>query len=165
MRGGSRRIDVVHEQNRAPERPGDKSVSNIPTPLEEREPALTARPADTSEERLARQLPRIRERTGDLLGRVVAAVEAAFAVGRHERDEIDVRTRQPLGDDARRLGAKPAESALLPAANDPADVGVVSHSRACFCKRKPPTCTFAAACDRPRRRRAAARTQRRNQRR
>jgi hypothetical protein len=156
MRGGSRRVDVVHKQNRPLERPGGKSVRNVPAALEEREALLAARPADPSEERLARQLPRIRERTGELLGRVVAAVEAAFAVGRHERNDIDVCARQPLGDDARRLGAKPAETALLPAAHDPADVGVIGHSRPCVCKGKPPARAFAATCYRPRRRRAAA---------
>jgi hypothetical protein len=165
MRGGSRGVDVVHEQNRALERPGGKGVRNIPTALEERKPALPACAPDPVEERLARQFPRIRERTGELLGRVVATVETAFAVGRHERDEIDVRTRQSLCDDARRLGAEPAETALLPAANDPADVGVVNHSRPCAHKGKPPARAFAAACNRPRRRGAAARAQRWSQRR
>jgi hypothetical protein len=118
---------------------------------------LPARAADPGEERLARQLPRIRERTGQLLGRVVAAVEATLAVGRHERDDIGVRTRQPLCDDARRLGAKAPETALLPAANDRTNVGVVGNRRACLNERKPPARAFAAAYDRPCRGGAATR--------
>ena len=140
-------------------------MSNVPAPFEEREPALPARPADPREERLARQPPDIRERTGELLGRVVATAETSFAVGRHECDEVDVGTRQPLGDDARRLGAEPAETALLPAANDPANVGVVRDRCPRRREGEPPARALAAARDRPRRRRAAARAQRRRQRR
>jgi len=42
MCGSSRGVDVVHEQNRALERPGGKRMRNIPAALEEREPALPA---------------------------------------------------------------------------------------------------------------------------
>jgi hypothetical protein len=49
MRGGSRGVDVVYEQNRTLERPGGKGVRNIPAALEEREPALPARATDPVE--------------------------------------------------------------------------------------------------------------------
>jgi hypothetical protein len=120
--GRSRRVDVIHQQNRAPKGLGGKRARNISAPLEEREPALPARPANSREERFARQLPDRRERTGELLRGVISALEAAFAVRRNERDEIDVGARQALGDDAGRFGAEAAEPALLPAAHDPADV-------------------------------------------
>jgi hypothetical protein len=165
MRGRPRGVDVVHEQNRALERPGGERASNVPAPLEEREPALPPRPADPREQRLARQLPRVRERSGELLGRVVAALKAAFTVRRHEGYEIDVCARQPLGDDGRRLAGEPSEAALLPAADNRSDVGVVRHSCPRLCEREPPARTFAAACDRPRRRCAATGAQRRRQRR
>src|SRR3981189_317588 len=73
MRGSSCRVDVVYEQNRALERPAGKGAGNIPAPLDEREPALPARPADPREQGIAWQLPRIGKRTGELLGRVIAA--------------------------------------------------------------------------------------------
>ena len=165
MRSGPRRVDVVHEQNRTLDRLGGKRTCNILPPLEEREPALPARPADPSEQRLTRQLPRSRERPGELLGRVVAAPEAAFAVGRHKGGEIDVGARQPFGDDGGRLAGEPAETALLPAANDPADIGVVGHGRPRSREREPPAGAFAATRNRPRGRRAATRTERRYQRR
>ena len=163
MRRGSRCVDVVHEQNRALERLSGKSVSDIPAPLEAREPALPARPTDPGKEGLAGQLPPFRERPRELLRRVVAALEAAFAVGRHKGDDIDVRARQPLGDDVRRHGSEPAETALLPTAHDPAHVVVVDHGRSCLCEAKPSARAFAAARNRPRRRGAAARAQRRRQ--
>jgi hypothetical protein len=49
MRGGSRGVDVIHEQNRALERPGGKGVGNIPAALEQRKPALPACAADPLE--------------------------------------------------------------------------------------------------------------------
>jgi hypothetical protein len=160
MRCGPRRIDVVHQQNRTPDRPSRKSPGHVPTPLDEGEPALPARSADSGEERLARQLPCLRERAGELLRRVIPTLETAFAVGGHEGDEIGIGARQPLRDNARRLDGEPAKALLFPAAHDSADVGVVRHRRARRDEGQPPARAFAAARDRPRCRRATTRTQR-----
>jgi hypothetical protein len=165
MRCGPCCIDVIHQQNRAPDRPGRESPGHIPAPLDEGEPPLAATPADAGQERLARQLPGSGERPGELLCRVIAPLKTAFAVGGHEGDEIGVGARQPLRDNTRRLGGEPAEASLFPAADDSADVGVVGHRRPRRGKREPPARAFAAARDRPRRRCATPRTQWRRQRR
>ena len=117
MGGSAGRVDVVHEENGAGERPRDKGVGHVSAPLGERKPALPSRPADPGEERLAGQLPRVCECAGELLGRVVAPPKPAFTVGWDEGHPVDVGPPDLLPEPGRRNpsadGALDAERAEL----------------------------------------------------
>src|SRR6185437_15914295 len=118
------RVDVVHEQDGAFNRRRGEGVSDVAAARLEREPALPGA-AGALEERLARDIPLRRERPRELLRRVIAALAAPPAIRRHERQPVDIGTREPLCDDARELGTEPAQTALLPAADDLANSAVV----------------------------------------
>jgi len=135
-------------------------MGDVPAPFGEREAALPTRSAGAPEQPLARKAPLGRECPGQLLGRVITAFEPPLAVRRDERHEVNVRARQPLRDDARRLETEPPQASFLPAAHDPPDVGVVRDGSSRSRKGEPPARAFAAARDGPRGRSTATLTER-----
>jgi hypothetical protein len=98
------------------------------------------------------------ELAGKPFGRMVAALELSRTVGWDIRDDV---CRRPLdvGDDE--LGSESrcsAEAVLLPRVHERPRRAGVCNRRARRGERQPPSGTFAAALDRPGRRRATART-------
>ncbi|TMK56756.1 MAG: hypothetical protein E6G60_17685 [Actinobacteria bacterium] len=104
--------------------------------------------------RLDGDFPAAAELVGQLFRRVMAAPEPSVAVGRDERDDVGVRPGNGFDDELRSPGAQPPQAPLLPRSHDPADGLVVLHGCARLREGEPPSGTFAAARDRPRRRRA-----------
>ena len=93
------------------------------------------------------------------LGRMVAALDAAVAVARHEAESLDVGTLDGLDDDVCRLCGEGAESAFLPRREQWAHRPVIGDGGARG-EREPTPRAFEAAVDRPGGGRAAARTRR-----
>ena len=93
---------------------------------------------------------------------MVSALQAAVAVRRDEGEELDGGPRNRVGDESGGFGGDPAQAALLPAADDPADGVVVLHRSPRARERKPAAGALAAAGDRPDGRRTAARAERRD---
>ena len=109
-------------------------------------------------------LPAPAERAGEPCGRVVAAPQAPVAVGRDIGDDVCRRPRHALGDELGGEARERAETALLPRRRNGRAGPRVGDGRAGRGERDPPPGALAAALDRPRRRGAAARAERRTDR-
>ena len=90
----------------------------------------------------------------------MAALEAARAVGRDERERCHGGWRQGVGHGIGRHGCERPQAALLPGAHELPDRGVVRDRRAGRDECQTAACAFAAPLDRPRGRSAAASAER-----
>ena len=88
-------------------------------------------------------------------------LEAPPALGRDERECIDLGRREALGHQLCGLGGEAPQTALLPGVDEPAGCRVVPDRRPGAREAEPAARALAAAFDRPRGRRAAARAERR----
>jgi hypothetical protein len=89
------------------------------------------------------------------------ARKAPRAIGGDERERVHLGRRHALGDELCGFCGEPAQPAFLPGVYEPPCSFVISDGPAGGRKAEPASCAFAAALDRPRGRRAAARAQRR----
>lgn len=144
---------------------GVKGAADVAAPLDEAQPALAARRPGPAEEPLDRKLPTPAELARELLGGMVAALQAPVGVGRNEGDPGDSRAGNGVDDEGCRLICDPPQPTLLPAADQPADGVVVLDGCASGRKREPASRAVAAAGDRPDGGRTAARAERRDDRR
>ena len=88
---------------------------------------------------------------------MMAAPEAAVAVGRDKRDRLNAWPGDDLGDDVARDGGEITQTALLPRGDEQTDTRVVGDGGTRGAERDPAARALATAPDRPRDRRAAAR--------
>jgi hypothetical protein len=91
----------------------------------------------------------------------VPAREPPLAVGGDERERVGLGPRHSLGDELRGLRREPPQPALLPRVDEPARRRVVPDRSAGAGEAEPAARALPAALDRPCRRRAAARAERR----
>lgn len=165
--GGDRRaarVDVVNEADVRRDRPsGGERATDVGPPLDEREASLAIDLADATQEALDRELPACGKLAGELLGGPVAALERPLAVGGHERDRIDRRPREHLGDELGREPGEAAATALLPLADESLRRLVVDDRGPSRGEREPPSGALRAARYGPGARRAAARAERRRE--
>src|SRR4051794_7454228 len=92
---------------------------------------------------------------------MMATLEHALAVGRNESQRGDARPLDSRGDDIRRLGRQPPETALLPAGDEAPDPLVVLDRRARGGEREATAGALAAAAHGPRGRRPTPLAERR----
>src|SRR3954471_12984081 len=119
-----------------------------------------ARPA---QQRGDGQLPALAELAREPLSRVMAALEHALTLGRDEGQRGDARPLDARGDEIRRLGRQPSETALLPAGDEAPDPLVVLDRRARGGEREAAAGALAAAAHGPRGRRPTPLAERRSQ--
>src|SRR5206468_5175093 len=108
------------------ERSGDVSP-----PLGETESSLRLDLPGAGEERQHRQLPAAAELAGERASGRVAALQAAVAIRRHEREGVGVRTRHDVHDELGENRNQIAPTPILPRTDEPLRAGVVDHRGAC----------------------------------
>src|ERR687887_1339285 len=113
-------------------------MGDVPAAIRETQSPLGRRRAGAADEPLRRKLPATAELAGRPLRRMVAALEAAVAVGREEAESEDVRPRHGLDDELRGERRQPPQPALLPGRDDRPDRAVVEDRGARRRKREPP---------------------------
>ncbi len=86
----------------------DEGASDVRATLGEPEAGLPSTPARSRQHSRDGEIPRRTEPPRETLRGMVAAREAAVAVGRHERECLDGRPRDGLRDDAGGDGAEMA---------------------------------------------------------
>jgi hypothetical protein len=136
-----------------------RSPSPLRCPDPDAEPAML-REIDAAREAGDHHVTGAAELAGEPLRGIVAAAEAPIVVGRHEGDRVDRRPLDGVADQIGREFGERAEAAVFPASDDSPSRLVVGNCRSGAGKREPPARALAAARDRPRRRRPAARAQR-----
>jgi len=105
------------------------------------------------------------ERIGEPLGGVIAAPEAAVAIGRDECEHRVAGMRKTDGHDGGRIVGESPQAALLPAGDEQPHRALVGDGSPCSCEGEPPAGALPAASNGPRRRRAATLAERRRKRR
>jgi len=96
---GTRRVHVVDERHRAGPCTSGEGIAHIAPAVVRVETALRPHAARAAHERHDRQIPPASELHGELRGRVGPALQPPVAHRRHDRDRLDTRTRQLVGDE------------------------------------------------------------------
>src|SRR6187551_1397512 len=149
-RGGSRRIDVVDEDE-PPVRLAarDEEVTDVRPAVGPREPGLPRRWSAAGEQPHDGQIPAVGERVGEPGHRDVSAVAATLSVSGHERDRVDARRGDDLLDERGERLDEVAPPSLLPPRDERPCHSVVDDRGPRLREGEPPPRTFDTPANRP----------------
>jgi hypothetical protein len=97
--GGARRVNVVDERERARPRTRGECAAHVTPACERIQTALRPYVPRATHELHDRQVPPAAQLAGQLRGRVGPALQAAVAHGGHDRERLDARALQLVGDE------------------------------------------------------------------
>lgn len=158
----ARRIHVVHEYDRTPNRiPATERAADVRPPFLAGEPCLACDRTPPRDEPPALEAPGPSELAGKPFCRMVASPQRTIPVGRDVGDEVCRRPGHAPGDELGGEGRQRAATALLPGPDERPHGAAVEDRGAGRGKRQPAAGALAAPLDGPGGRGATARAERR----
>jgi hypothetical protein len=146
----SRRVHVVDDAYVSLHRLARHDASaDVPSPLVERQAALSRERLRSLERVEHRNAPQRRQLARQRTRRDVAALPGALGIAGHGNETRRRRFRDRLHDEPRRVTRQPAAAAFLPAADERSRLRVVDDRRARLDEREPAARALGAPPDRP----------------